>query len=243
MHWAAACVATIPCRNEARQVADVIRRVRKFLPFIMVVDDASSDATPAIARASGAEVLTQPDPTGKGAALRIAWSQARERGFSWALSLDGDGQHCPEDIPAFFDRAALTGASLVIGNRMAAQERMPFLRRHVNRWMSRRLERLLRLPIPDSQCGFRLLNLRAEACLSIAADHFEIESETLLAFALAGHRIEFVPVQTVYGSEFSKIRPVQDSVRWLKWWLGARRRARGPNFLPLPAPGDSRVGS
>jgi hypothetical protein len=87
--------------------------------------------------------------------------------------------------------------------------------------MSRRLSNASGAELPDSQCGFRLMDLEAWSRLPIRCDRFEIESEVLLAFLKAGHRVSFVPIRTVYKSEQSKINPISDTIRWLKWW---RRR-------------------
>jgi len=57
----------------------------------------------------------------------------------------------------------------------------------------------------------------------LQTDHFEIESELLLAFLRAGMQVEFVPVQTIYHSGASKIHPVVDTWRWLRWWFTRRR--------------------
>lgn len=226
MNWPAECAATIPCFNEAPGVAKVIHSTRRFLPHVIVVDDASSDGTASEARAAGAQVLVRPRRLGKGAALQSAWRQACDQGFHWALCLDGDGQHDPADIPTFFRCAEATRAELVIGNRMDNAAAMPFVRRQVNHWMSRRLSGLLGLHVPDSQCGYRLINLTAWSQLETRADHFEIESEVLLAFHLAGLRVQSVPVRTVYGAERSKISPGPDSLRWFAWWLRARKRVQ-----------------
>ena len=111
---------------------------------------------------------------------------------------------------------------------MAQAEQMPWLRRFVNRWMSRRLSKAIGKPLPDSQCGFRLMNLRAWSGLAITATHFEIESEVLLAFLAGGYAVEFVPVRVIYKNEQSKIHPWRDTVRWFRWWARARRRLDPP---------------
>jgi hypothetical protein len=90
--------------------------------------------------------------------------------------------------------------------------------------MSRRISRSVGRRLPDTQCGFRLINLEALDKLPVSTTHFEIESEVLLAFARAGRRIEFVPIQVIYKSEQSKIHPLIDTIRWFKWW---KRAARG----------------
>jgi len=210
------------------------------------VDDGSTDRTGEVAKEAGATVFRHPRRCGKGSALQTGWRHAHRSGFSWALNLDGDGQHDPAEIPGFLQRAEITGARLLIGNRMGRPGGMPFVRRWVNQWMSRRLSRISGRFLPDSQCGFRLMNLRAWSGLSISSHHFEIESEVLLAFTLASHQVEFVPVRTIYSRERSKINPLQDTIRWFRWWrkacqLPGRRGApegSTDQSLPIVSPAD-----
>lgn len=223
MNWSNRCAAVIPCLNEARAIAQVVGDVRQLVPTVFVIDDGSQDGTGAIAKNAGAEVIRNNVSQGKGAALEIGWRRAHQRGFDWALTMDGDGQHSANDVTQFFAAAERTGAKLVIGNRMSDPKGMPWLRRIVNRWMSARISALAGVSLPDTQCGFRLMNLGVWNQLTVEASHFEIESEVLLAFAWAGCRIEFAPIEVIYKTEQSKIHPVRDTVRWVKWWRKARR--------------------
>ena len=218
MNWTNRCAAVIPCLNEARTIAQVVAAVRRFVPTVIVIDDGSSDNTGILARNAGAEVIRHAEPQGKGAALQAGWKHAFKRGFDWALAMDGDGQHSANDVSKFFEVAERTSATLVIGNRMNDPKGMPQLRRLVNRWMSKRISGLAGIPVPDSQCGFRLMNLEAWSRLRVKASHFEIESDVLLAFAKTGGAIQFTPIEVIYKSEQSKIHPVWDTVRWIKWW-------------------------
>jgi glycosyltransferase involved in cell wall biosynthesis len=224
MNWPMQCAVTIPCLNESATIAEITASVRQHLPTVFVIDDGSQDNTAALAKNAGAEVLRHNTPLGKGAALQTGWRHARERGFTWALTMDGDGQHSADDIPAFLNCAERTGAELVVGNRMIYPRVMPWLRRRVNRWMSARISTLAGQPLPDTQCGFRLMNLETWAALPIAPAHFEIESDVLLAFAARGCWIEFVPVEVIYKNEQSKIHPLRDTIRWFRWWRDARKR-------------------
>ncbi len=224
MDWKQDCAALIPCCNEAARIREVVGAAREHLSTVIVVDDGSTDDTAALASAAGAKVVRHATNRGKGAALRVGFQHARDRGFQWALTLDGDGQHAAADIPNFFRRAEQTGAALVVGNRMGGADGMPWLRRRVNGWMSRRLSRLTGVSLADSQCGFRLVNLAALAPLKLTADRFEIESEMLVALIGAGQRVEFVPVQVIYKTNASKIHPVVDTWRWVRWRLAQRRR-------------------
>jgi len=222
MDWRADCAAVIPCLNEAATVGPLVQAVRLQIPTVLVVDDGSNDGTKNAAEKAWARVLRHEITRGKGAALQSGWRQASQAGFRWALSLDGDGQHSPEDIPSFFACAEQTSAALVIGNRMAQAGHMPFVRRVVNRWMSWNLSKLTGQTLPDSQCGFRLMQLPAWAGLRTETKNFEIESEVLVGFLRAGHKVEFVPVRAIYKSEQSKIHPWRDSLRWWRWWRRTR---------------------
>jgi glycosyltransferase involved in cell wall biosynthesis len=232
VNWSEECAVAIPCLNEAAAIGSLIAEVREQLASIIVVDDGSTDDTARLAAKAGAHVLCHRQSQGKGAALNTGWNEARARGFAWVLCMDGDGQHSSADIGAFLSSAETTGAKLIVGNRMANPDGMPWLRRQVNRWMSRRLERLAGCALPDSQCGFRLMHLGAWSELTVKARHFEIESEVLLAFAEAGHRIEFVPIRVIYKDEASKIHPVRDTARWFRWWIGRKRLAAPQTRAP-----------
>ena len=229
------CIAVIPCLDEAAAIGDLVRAVLGHVPAVLVVDDGSSDSTADRARAAGAKVIRHDCPQGKGRSLLDGWRAAAERGFTWAITLDGDGQHAPANLPRFLARADET-TPLIVGNRMAAPVGMPWLRRRVNRWMSRRLSALTGQELPDSQCGFRLVHLPTLARVPLAADHFEIESEMLFQFARHGHAIAFVPVDVIYAEERSSIRPLPDTLRWLRWWSRARRQTKAPTLQPAPEP-------
>jgi len=228
------CAAVIPCLNERAGIAPLVAAVRRQLPLVLVVDDGSLDDTAALARAAGATVLRHERNLGKGAALRTGLSEAWSLGFDWAITLDGDGQHVPEDLPVFLQRSEQTGARLVIGNRMQQARAIPWLRRQVNRWMSRQLSRRAGCHLPDTQCGFRLVHLESWATLPLTTQHFEIESEMLMAFLGARHPIEFVPIQVIGRTRRSHICPVADSVRWWKWWRQLDRPASG--YEPMVSP-------
>ena len=216
--------AVIPCRNEETTIGAVIVGLRGWVDSIIVVNDQSKDATGSAARSAGALVLDIQTSSGKGAAMRYGWDAAARLGATRVLLLDGDGQHDPDDAPRFIRHQETTGADLVIGNRFTGDTgSMPRIRRWTNRLMSRRLSQLCQMPLPDSQCGYRLVNLAALLRLNLKADHFEIESEMCFAFARAGHRIEFLPIKPRYEGQHSKIRPLRDAVRWFRWYQSARR--------------------
>lgn len=226
--WKTECAAVIPCLNEADAVGDVVSRVKVHLDTVFVVDDGSTDSTPEVAAKAGAKVIACATNGGKGAALNAGLREAFQSGFTWAVLLDGDGQHAPEDIPRFFEMAGRSGARLIVGNRMHDPAPMPLIRRFVNRWMSKRLSRKAGGHLPDTQCGFRLVHLPSWTELALQTAHFEVESEMLLEFVRARHHVEFVPIQVIYKNGASKIHPLLDTWRWFRWFTTSSRQ-RGPH--------------
>ncbi|HEY1789677.1 MAG TPA: glycosyltransferase family 2 protein, partial [Verrucomicrobiae bacterium] len=178
---AAMTAAVVPCFNEDRTIGPLVAQLRRHLELIVVVDDGSTDETALKAEEAGAMVLRHDRNRGKGAALRTGLSHAHDLGCEWAVTVDGDGQHDPTDLPALLRCAERTGAFLVIGNRMGSADAMPWLRRYVNRWMSNKLSQHAGCHLPDTQSGFRLIHLQTWTDLHLAAQRFEVESEMLMA--------------------------------------------------------------
>lgn len=107
----------IPAYNEAPVIGGVIAGVRAFFPRVLVIDDASSDDTAAIARAAGAYTATHPINLGQGAALQTGFEAALARGARYVVTFDADGQHDPADAAAMVDRARAEDLAFVLGSR------------------------------------------------------------------------------------------------------------------------------
>ncbi|MCC6450930.1 MAG: glycosyltransferase family 2 protein [Candidatus Aureabacteria bacterium] len=218
--------AVIPAYNEAARVGDVVREARGRLPGVVVVDDGSADGTADAARRAGAEVLRHPANRGKGAALKTGMGRAFDDGYDAVVVLDADGQHAPGEIPLFLEAAERTGADIVVGNRMENATGMPLVRYLTNRFTSAVVSKLAGQRIPDSQCGFRLINERAFRRMGFATSRFDTESEMLIEAGRAGCRIVSVPVRTIYGAEKSKINPFVDTARFFRLVARHLRRPR-----------------
>ena len=215
--------AVIPCFNEAPTIGPLVSQLHRHLDLIIVVDDGSTDETCVNGEKAGALVLRHDRNRGKGAALQTGLTHLHNLGCEWAVTLDGDGQHDPADLPALLHCAEQSGALLVIGNRMGNPEAMPWLRRFVNRWMSTQLSRCAGRPLPDTQSGFRLIHLKTWVDLPLSAQRFEVESEMLMAFLAGNHHVKFVPVRMIPGTRKSRICPLADSLRWWHWWRTRNR--------------------
>ncbi len=213
--------ALIPAYNEAANIARVVRGCAPHVDEVLVVDDGSADETARLAEEAGATVIIHKRNAGKGAAIRTGLSYVRGREFDAVVLLDGDGQHDWSEIPRFVEAAERTGAPVVLGDRMQDVADMPALRRWTNRVTSAIVSRLARQHVPDSQCGFRLLRAEVLADLDLKTANYETESEMLLQAAYAGHRIESLPIKTIYNAAPSHIHPVRDTWRFIKLVLRA----------------------
>jgi glycosyltransferase involved in cell wall biosynthesis len=215
----------LPAYNEAAHVGEVVRQVRAQDVAVLVIDDGSEDGTADTAAQAGARVLKLERNQGKGAALREGFIQALREGYAAVITMDADGQHSPEDLPAFTAAYRRTGIPVLIGNRMGDPRGMPLARRLTNRVMSALLNRRLRQFIPDTQNGFRLYQSDVLP-LAFPQDYgYAAESEILLELDRLGVRMDSVPVRTIYGDERSGIHPLRDAFRFLLMLRRFSRRA------------------
>jgi glycosyltransferase involved in cell wall biosynthesis len=210
--------AIIPAYREEKHISDIVRRTRKQLDHVLVVDDGSSDKTARCAREAGAEVIVHNQNRGKGEAIKTGLRYWLDRQFAHVIILDADGQHLPEEIDRFMAAAvSAVEPSFFLGNRMNNLTGMPLVRRVVNRYMSDRISRLCGQKIPDTQCGFRMLDRQLiPELLGGGGNRFDYETEMLIIASRKGYRIESVPITTVYSDEISSIQPVRDALRFLK---------------------------
>ncbi len=209
--------AIIPAYREEKHIGDVVRRTRQQLDHVLVVDDGSNDQTAQRAREAGAEVIVHSQNRGKGEAIKTGLRHWLDRQFTHVVVLDADGQHLPEEIDRFIAAAAsVAEPSFFLGNRMNNLTGMPLIRRVVNRYMSRRISLLSAQQIPDTQCGFRMLDRQLIPQLLGGANRFDYETEMLIIASRKGYRIESVPITTVYSDEVSNIQPLRDAIRFFK---------------------------
>ena len=222
----------MPAYNEERHIAEVVRGARALGLPTLVVDDASADATVERARVAGADVVRHDRNQGKGVALATGLAWAREHGFAAAVTLDGDGQHDPAEIPLFIDCAERTGADIVVGSRFLRRGGgggiglMPPHRKITNWFMSRVLSGVAGTRLTDTQSGFRLIRTDAWSRLKLSTSGFDTESEMLVRASRRGMLVREVPISTIYGDETSSISPARDTLRWIALLWRLRRSAR-----------------
>jgi len=212
------CVIT-PTYNEAKSIAELVRQICEQNLQPLVIDDGSDDNTAQIAKENGAIVLRNEQNQGKGASLIRGFHYALEQNFDAVITMDGDGQHLVSDIPYFMRLAAYSDGDIFIGNRMNRPKSMPWLRLGTNKFMSWLISLIAKQKIPDTQCGFRLIKKRVLEKVNLKTSKYETESEILIQAARLGFKIESVPIKTVYGSEKSRINPIVDTARFIRFIL------------------------
>lgn len=212
------CVV-IPTYNNGGTIGGVVVGALEQCQDVIVVNDGSSDATSSILgniNAEGLTVVTLDKNRGKGAALKAGFRKALEMGFAYAITLDGDGQHYPEDIATMLRANQEHPGALILGSRILEgadrSKGCSFANRFSNFWLwvqtGRRLE--------DTQTGYRLYPLRKLYGLSLLTSRYEAELE-LLVFA-SWHGVDLVPVPVnVYypprEERVSHFRPGMDFAR------------------------------
>ena len=205
----------IPAFQESRTIKEVVTLSQKFCTCVIVIDDGSTDNTGQIAEQYGAKVLRHSRNIGKGAALRTGFNYALDTDCEIIITLDGDLQHNPRSIPRFIQKIE-EGFDVVVGSRSSTQsEEMPFMRKLSNLITTQALRVFFRVPVTDSQSGYRAFKRRVLAVLQVRDDGFAAETEILIDAQRAGFKISEIPIATNYGDEESKIRARRDITRWL----------------------------
>ncbi|MBF0490556.1 MAG: glycosyltransferase family 2 protein [Candidatus Omnitrophica bacterium] len=208
-------VILIPAHNEAKAISDLVKRIAELGYDVIVIDDGSVDDTAILAKAQGALVISTYKKSGKGNALRLAFSKAIEQNYDAVITVDGDGQHSPEDLANFIEGYQKSHADIVNGDRMQNPIGMPLIRRWTNRFMSGIISLICHQKIADTQCGFRFITTNVLKVIELRCNDFEIETEILIRASKKGFRIISVPIQSIYRDEVSKIHPVRDTVRFI----------------------------
>jgi glycosyltransferase involved in cell wall biosynthesis len=211
----------IPVYNEERHIVPVLQKLQPYALDIILVNDGSTDQTKAcISQALQTQTihyLEHPENRGKGAALRTGFDFALQKGYSAVITMDGDGQHAPEEIPRFLEAGEKTDfrTLFLIGNRMEEKKTMPLVRWLSNRTMSFLISFLAKASLSDTQCGYRLIGCQILEKMHLTTSKFDTETEILIQSCRLGFPLLQVPIQTIYGSETSKIRVVSDTVRFI----------------------------
>lgn len=216
----------IPVYNHGRQISDVVHQTLKLGLPVFVIDDGSTDSTAqALEQIKDIHVLDHPVNRGKGAAILTGLTAASKNGCNLAITLDGDGQHNPEDAWNLINVYKEGERCIVIGTRqgMLKGKNVPwtsrFGRKFSNFWVWTSGGPWL----DDSQSGFRLYPVAETLELIVKARRYQFEVEVLVKAKQSGIPIKNAPVSVVYqgkGERVSHFRP------WLDFWRNSTTFSR-----------------
>jgi glycosyltransferase involved in cell wall biosynthesis len=235
-------LAVVPAYNEGDAVVDVLGSLREHVPEydVLVVDDGSTDGTGELASAAGAAVVRHPFNLGIGGAVQSGFVYALENDYDYVVQVDGDGQHCPEEIRKLMRAMDEDPATdMVCGSRFLTKEHeypAPISRRTGIHLFAFLLSRIIGQRVSDPTSGFRLYNRRAIALFARDYPHDYPEVEAVLMVHFHRLRMREVPVRMMLrGGGVSSIRSGKSVYYMIKVLLAifvGLARAR-----PVPEPG------
>jgi glycosyltransferase involved in cell wall biosynthesis len=209
----------LPCYNEEVAIGSLVVRASQYADRVVVLDDGSTDKTAEVARLTGADVLVHSANSGKGAALRDLFAYATQCGVDILVSLDGDGQHNPDDIPKLIRPLMLDEADIVIGSRYLNGDSSETPR--YRRFGQMVLDKFTRLGfsrdvnVTDTQSGFRAFSMKAAGTFKFGTDQMAVDSEMLMDAAKAHLRIKEVDINVRYDVGQSSAHPVAHGLQVL----------------------------
>lgn len=225
----------IPAYNEAGTIRNVVERALKQGLPVIVVDDGSTDGTSDQLADLGITLLRNEPNAGKAASLRRGMQAALGLSVDGVITLDGDGQHRPEDIPRFIEASRLHPGNIIIGSRLHDREIIPAKRYYANRFANFWIAWASGMPMEDSQSGFRLYPAELLSDLSIDTSRekgFVFESEIIIEAGWRGIGVFNIKIPAIYGAELrpSHFQSVQDILRITK--MVAARLVSRRMYLP-----------
>ena len=199
-------VAVIPCYNEAQFIPELVFQTNKLVDISIVADDNSSDRTVEEAEKAGAHIVHNSGERGAGANTQAGIDNALLLGCDVVVTLDGDGQHDPKDIPKLLKPIVDGYADIVIGTRFAAENKniIPLYRRFGIKVITWLYNVGSQQKLSDAQCCFRAFSRNTLETISITEPGFSFSVETIIKARGLGFRIVEVPISVLYHHQFSQ---------------------------------------
>ncbi len=199
--------ALIPTYNNGGTIVDVVRRVHKQMHDIIVVVDGSTDDTMTQLNALDFKItiVEHSQNRGKGKALVSGFYKAKEMGFTHALTIDGDGQHYPEDIPVLLRALDIHSEALIVGSRQFSDENMDSKSKFANRFSNFWFRLQTTINLPDTQTGMRIYPLNRLYGLKLLTSRYEAELELLVFAAWRNVPLVPVPIRVYYPPKEERV--------------------------------------
>lgn len=206
-------VACIPAYNEEKNIPRLVKEVFQYVDKVIVCDDGSTDNTVQLAKNAGASTISHKKNAGKGAALRSLFEQAKKLEPDVVVTIDGDGQFLPKDIPKLISLIIEKNSDIVIGNRFIEKNQIPSYRKFGNTVLDKITSAASELPFNDTQSGFRAYSKKALESINFLSKGFAADSEILVNASKHDLKISEVPVAVIYdtGSRTSTKNPITHS--------------------------------
>lgn len=207
----------IPTYNNAGSIAAVVSSLLEYTSNIVIVNDGSTDDTAAIiSQIPGVRVHSYTENKGKGWALRQGFKFAVGLGYRYAITIDSDGQHFADDLPAFVADLKQNGDGIIIGARNMDQSTVPGKSSTGNKISSFWFRVETGVNMPDTQSGYRLYPIHRLATMKWITRKYEFEIEVMVRASWKGIPIRCVPVKVYYApreTRISHFRPFTDFTR------------------------------
>jgi glycosyltransferase involved in cell wall biosynthesis len=200
----------IPAYNVAGHIETVIKKTQQCVRRVIVVDDGSRDETSQCAARAGADIVLHEHNRGYGGAIKSGLEAANRALVDIVVTLDGDGQHDPREIPAII-RPIVTGqADIVIGSRfLDHRSSMPVYRQFGIKVITGLYNAFSSVKLTDAQSGFRAYNQKAlSLLLPLQENGMAISTEIIIKARKLGLRMLEVPITITYHEDSSTLHPV-----------------------------------
>ena len=204
-------IACIPAFNEEKNIFNLVNDVSKYVNSVIVCDDGSTDDTVNEAKKSGAFVISNDKNLGKGAALKSLFDFARHSNADVIITIDGDGQFLPEEIPKLTKDIEDGKSDIVIGYRFETEKDMPSYRKIGNKVLDELSKKASNLNLRDTQSGFRAYSKKAIEKIDFRHNGFVADSEILIDASTKNLTISEQHVTVLYdtGGRTSTQNPVR----------------------------------
>ncbi len=203
----------IPAFNEEKTIGEIVEKSLQYADKVIVCNDGSTDNTEEKAKEKGATIINHKKNLGYGAAIIALFEEARKQNAEIMITLDGDGQHNPEQIPALVSALTENNVDVVIGSRFLDNNtNSPGYRKTGIKIITSASNFGTNFKVSDSQSGFRVYSKNAIDVIHPTEEGMSVSTEILLKASNKGLSVAEVPITISYEGETSTHKPVPQGV-------------------------------